>query len=72
MNCFMEIVYYGKETTLFIFEFLLFLFLDSFSQNFVLAAVITFIVSIILAKIRSDLGKRNISKKSLVDFRFLN
>ncbi|RNA28965.1 meckelin-like [Brachionus plicatilis] len=59
MNCFTETVYFGKEKTLFIFEFLLFLLLDYFSQNFVLASLIVYIVSKVTSKIRSDLAGKS-------------
>lgn len=45
LTCFTDALFYGKERSLFIFETLLFLFVDYFAQSFVLAAIIVYLVS---------------------------
>lgn len=41
---FEKAIFCGKERSLFIFDLVLFLFVDYFSQNYVLAALITYFV----------------------------
>ena len=42
-HSFDQVLFFGHETTLTIFEILLFTVIDILSQNFILAAVITFV-----------------------------
>lgn len=69
--CFENAIFAGKERTLFIFELLVFLFVDYFSQNYVLAAFCVYIAHKVINILRSDLSKINLSRKTLVDKRFL-
>ncbi|CAF0714886.1 unnamed protein product [Brachionus calyciflorus] len=61
----------GQERKLFVFDLITFLFVDYFAKNYVLAAFCVFIVVKIYNGLRNDLGRRNISRKTLVDKRFL-
>lgn len=45
---FEEALFCGKETTFFIFDMLVFLIVDYFAFNYILAAVITYIVKIVI------------------------
>ncbi|CAF0714891.1 unnamed protein product [Brachionus calyciflorus] len=71
IDCFTDVIYFGKEKTLFLFDLVIFLFVDYLSESYILAALIVYITSKILKIFRSDLGRRNLSKKTLVDKRFL-
>jgi hypothetical protein len=42
---FQNVIFAGKERSLFIFDLVLFMFVDYFAQNYVLAAFIFYIVS---------------------------
>lgn len=70
-NSFQEALFSGRERKLFFYDLVVFLFVDYFAQNYILAAFITYIVVKFYNILRSDLGKRNISRKTLVDKRFL-
>ncbi|XP_033646702.1 meckelin-like [Asterias rubens] len=64
-------LFYGHESTLQIFELLLFCLVDLMFTNYVLAAIITYLGSILMMKIRAGVGRANLAKKTLVDERFL-
>jgi meckelin len=68
---FAEALFAGHERSLFIFELSVFLFIDFFAQNYVLAAFITYIAHKFINILRSDIGKINLARKTLVDKRFL-
>ncbi|CAF2968602.1 unnamed protein product [Rotaria sp. Silwood2] len=68
---FTEILFYGEESTLFIWNMITFLFVDVFASNYVLAAIITYIVNSIFAGIRQSFGRKNLSKKTLIPRNFL-
>lgn len=70
-HLFDQVLFYGQETLLIIFEILLFTFIDLLFYDFVLASVVTYFVVSIIKIIRRAGGKRNLIKKTLVDQRFL-
>uniref|UniRef100_A0A3B3XH50 Transmembrane protein 67 n=1 Tax=Poecilia mexicana TaxID=48701 RepID=A0A3B3XH50_9TELE len=70
-HSFSNVLFYGNEATLLIFDILFFCVVDLGSQNFVLAAVLTYLQQMIFRFIRNTLGRRNLANKTLVDQRFL-
>lgn len=70
-HAFDRVLFYGHESSFLIFEMLLFTFIDLLSYDFVLASIITFIVSCVVKKIRYTGGRKNVVHKTLVDQRFL-
>uniref|UniRef100_A0A8B9IZV2 Transmembrane protein 67 n=1 Tax=Amazona collaria TaxID=241587 RepID=A0A8B9IZV2_9PSIT len=68
---FSDVLYYGNETTLLIFDILFFSVVDLASQSFVLAAILTYLQQEMFRFIRSTLGQKNLASKTLVDERFL-
>uniref|UniRef100_A0A8C3K581 Transmembrane protein 67 n=1 Tax=Calidris pygmaea TaxID=425635 RepID=A0A8C3K581_9CHAR len=68
---FSDVLYYGNETTLLIFDVLFFSIVDLASQSFVLAAILTYLQQEIFRFIRNTLGQKNLASKTLVDERFL-
>ncbi|XP_017308711.1 meckelin [Ictalurus punctatus] len=70
-HSFAEVLFYGNEATLLIFDTLFFSVVDLCSQNFILAAVLTYVQQMIFRLIRNVSGRRNLARKTLVDKRFL-
>ncbi|XP_037984807.1 meckelin isoform X2 [Motacilla alba alba] len=70
-HSFTDVLYYGNETTLLIFDILFFSVVDLASQSFVLAAILTYLQQEIFRFIRTTLGQKNLASKTLVDQRFL-
>ncbi|NXI58330.1 MKS3 protein, partial [Chloroceryle aenea] len=70
-HSFSEVLYYGSETTLLIFDILVFSVVDLASQSFVLAAILTYLQQEVFRFIRNTLGQKNLASKTLVDERFL-
>ncbi|CAJ1062186.1 meckelin [Xyrichtys novacula] len=70
-HSFSDMLYYGNEATLLIFDTLFFCVVDLGSQSFVLAAVLTYIQQMILRLLRNTLGRKNLVSKTMVDERFL-
>ncbi|XP_038567465.1 meckelin isoform X2 [Micropterus salmoides] len=70
-HSFSDLLFYGNEATLLIFDTLFFCVVDLGSQSFVLAAVLTYVQQMIFRLIRNTLGRRNLVNKTLVDKRFL-
>ncbi|NXS10081.1 MKS3 protein, partial [Neodrepanis coruscans] len=70
-HSFSDILYYGNETTLLIFDILFFSIVDLASQSFVLAAILTYLQQEIFRFIRNTFGQKNLASKTLVDERFL-
>ena len=68
---FQRTLFYGIETQLFIFDVLVFTALDKALNSFALAAFITWAIGATVDHIRSQFGSANISRKSLIDERFL-
>ncbi|KAK6982489.1 Meckelin [Biomphalaria glabrata] len=70
-HSFDNVLFYGNELMLLIFDVLLFCIVDLIFTNFVLAGIITYIISELICLIRDTAGKKNLAKKTLVDERFL-
>ncbi|XP_061531244.1 meckelin-like [Phycodurus eques] len=70
-HSFGDVLFYGNEGTLLIFDTLFFCVVDLASQNFVLAAVLTYVQQMVFERIRIFFGRRNLVNKTLVDDRFL-
>ncbi|TNN75672.1 Meckelin [Liparis tanakae] len=70
-HSFSDVLFYGNEATLLIFDTLFFCVVDLGSQSFVLAAVLTSVQQMIFRLIRNTLGRKNLVSKTLVDERFL-
>ncbi|XP_037640289.1 meckelin isoform X2 [Sebastes umbrosus] len=70
-HSFSDVLFYGNEATLLIFDTLFFCVVDLGSQSFVLAAVLTCVQQMIFRLIRNTLGRKNLVSKTLVDERFL-
>ncbi|KAM8868836.1 LOW QUALITY PROTEIN: meckelin [Spinachia spinachia] len=70
-HSFSDVLFYGNEATLLIFDTLFFCVVDLGSQSFVLAAVLTCLQQMIFRLIRNTLGRKNLVSKTLVDERFL-
>ncbi|XP_008574634.1 PREDICTED: meckelin [Galeopterus variegatus] len=68
---FSSVLYYGNEATLLIFDLLFFCVVDLASQNFILAAFLTYLQQEIFRLIRNTVGQKNLASKTLVDQRFL-
>jgi meckelin len=68
---FVRTLWYGAETQLFIFDVLVFCAVDKALDSFALAAFITWIVGACVDRARAAFGSANISRKSLIDERFL-
>ena len=68
---FVRTLWYGAETQLFIFDVLVFCAVDKALDSFALAAFITWIVGAAIDRARAAFGSANISRKSLIDERFL-
>uniref|UniRef100_A0AAX7UM25 Transmembrane protein 67 n=1 Tax=Astatotilapia calliptera TaxID=8154 RepID=A0AAX7UM25_ASTCA len=70
-HTFSNVLYYGNEATLLIFDTLFFCVVDLGSQSFLLAAVLTYVQQVIFRFLRNSLGRKNLANKTLVDERFL-
>ncbi|XP_056378292.1 meckelin isoform X2 [Hyla sarda] len=70
-HSFSDVLFYGHESTLLIFDTLFFCIVDILSQNFVLAAIITYLQQECFRHIRGAIGQKNLASKTLVDERFL-
>ncbi|XP_077982500.1 meckelin-like [Glandiceps talaboti] len=64
-------LFHGHESSLLIFDLLLFCVIDLIFKDFMLAAVLTYIFVLIYCRIRDAWGRSNLAKKTLVDERFL-
>lgn len=62
---------YGVEWSLLLFDILLFAVVDMAASDYILAAVVTYFVEIIISTARDSLGKKNLARKTLVHERFL-
>ncbi|XP_067093967.1 meckelin [Osmerus mordax] len=70
-HSFSDVLFYGNEATLLIFDTLFFCVVDLGAQSFTLAAVLTYLQQMIIRLIRNAFGRRNLANKTLVDQRFL-
>lgn len=68
---FSNVLYYGNEATLLIFDLLFFCVVDLACQNFILAACLTYLQQEIFRFLRNTIGQKNLASKTLVDQRFL-
>ncbi|XP_038664961.1 meckelin isoform X1 [Scyliorhinus canicula] len=68
---FTDVLYYGNESTLLIFDTLFFCVVDLAAQNFILAAFLTYVQQKVIQFIRLAIGRKNLAIKTLVDERFL-
>lgn len=68
---FNSVLFYGHEWTLMLFDLLLFAVVDYIAMDYVLAGIITYIISKVLESIRDSMGRRNLARKTMVDQRFL-
>ncbi|XP_050986760.1 meckelin isoform X1 [Labeo rohita] len=70
-HSFADVLFYGNEAVLLVFDTLFFCVVDLGSQNFILAAVLTYLQQLVFRLIRNGMGRRNLASKTLVDRRFL-
>ncbi|XP_060849331.1 meckelin isoform X1 [Rhopalosiphum padi] len=70
-HSFDQVIFYGNECTLVIFDLMMLSFFYVLTENIVLAAIITGFLIKIMSVIRTTFGKRNLAKKTLIDERFL-
>ncbi|XP_020828549.1 meckelin [Phascolarctos cinereus] len=68
---FSKVLYYGNEATILLFDILFFSVVDLASQDFVLAAFLTYLQQEIFRFIRNTIGRKNLATKTLMDQRFL-
>jgi meckelin len=68
---FQKVMFYGIELQLLIFDLLVFTALDKEFNSFAIAAFLTWLVGIFVDHLRGTFGETNISRKSLIDGRFL-
>ena len=66
-----NVLFYGSEVNLFVFELLSFTIFDVAFKSYVVAATITYLLSTIVWISRQSLARRNMSEKTLIDKRFL-
>ena len=70
-HSFDSVLLYGHEFSLSVFEALVFTFTDLFTSDFLISALITYLVTKFITVIRYTLGRRNLATKTLIDKRFL-
>lgn len=70
-HSFDSVLLFGNESTLLIFDVLLFSVIDIATSDYILAAVLTFFIGKAVQAIRQSAGRRNLVRKALVDERFL-
>ena len=68
---FNSVLFYGNEWTLMLFDLLVFAVMDLASKDFVFAGIFTYLVTKFLTILRDNLGRKNLTRKTLVDERFL-
>ena len=66
-----RVIFYGNEWTLGTFEMALFIFTQALSENYILACMVTLLVSQTIIVVCRINGKKNLAKKTLIDERFL-
>ncbi|KAL7291306.1 hypothetical protein TKK_0014909 [Trichogramma kaykai] len=70
-NMFDRVIFYGNEWTLGTFEIALFIFVQALSEDYILACMVTLLMSQLIITICRIHGKSNLAKKTLIDERFL-
>ena len=68
---FQRVIFYGIEWYLVIFDLLVFTAIDKELGSFAIAAFLTWLVGSFVDHLRVSFGEANISRKSLIDSRFL-
>ncbi|XP_041123884.1 meckelin-like isoform X2 [Polyodon spathula] len=68
---FSNVLYYGNELVLLLFDTLLFCIIDLGTQDIVLATILTYLVQQLLEMLRYYIARNNLAKKTLVDQCFL-
>ncbi|CAF3802666.1 unnamed protein product [Rotaria magnacalcarata] len=68
---FTNILFCGEQSTLVIWNMITFLFIDILAQNYILAAILTYVIDFIVVGIRNSFGRNNLSKKTLIPKNFL-
>ncbi|OCT84534.1 meckelin [Xenopus laevis] len=68
---FSRTLFYGNELVLLLFDTLLFCIIDLGTQNFVLATIITYVVQMLVEILRYQIGKKNVSRQTMVEENFL-
>jgi len=67
-----NVLYYGNELMLLIFEVLFWGLIDLGTQNYFFdGAMLYLLMEIIVKRIRNAMGRMNLAKKTLIDKRFL-
>ena len=62
---------WGQTGTLLINLFMMFAFVDWFTQNWVYATIVTYFVDQFIVRLKSELASNNLSRKALVDKAFM-
>lgn len=62
---------YGLEGTLLTFELLTFLMVDLVACNYIVASIVTYLITMLIKRFYSWLARRNLVKRTLMDERFL-
>lgn len=70
-NLWSSVIFYGQETRLVAFEVMLLCAVDLSLRNTTASACVTWIVSVCVAQLRRQLGRRSLARSALVDKRFL-
>ena len=70
-HSFNSILFYGHEWTLMLFDLLTFAAMDFIYPDYVLAGIMSYLLSKIVMLLRNKLGRSNLTRKTLVDERFL-
>jgi meckelin len=70
-NAFSRVLFYGIEYQLLVFDILMFTAFDAETGSFASAAFLTWLIGSLVDFARATLGEANISRKSLIDNRFL-
>lgn len=64
-------LFYGCEWQLVVWNTLVFATVDAAAQSFAVAAFVSWLLNFVVTYARAELGEANLSRKSLVDRRFL-
>ena len=70
-HSFDSVLLYGNEFSLTVFEVLVFAFSDLFASDFLVLALVTYLVSKGVSIVRYSAGRANLATKTLIDRRFL-
>ncbi|CAF1102428.1 unnamed protein product, partial [Didymodactylos carnosus] len=68
---FTRTLFYAQEQALFIWNMATFCVVDYIATNYVLAAIVTYILNKIAVMLRNSFGRRNLSRKTLIPNNFL-